>query len=251
MRLNIFLFSIIVYGFSCSIVSAGSLEIHLTAIEGTPVEHVNEVCTNMGMPVALALVYVSEPGWRICELDCEIVNTYCESGCEFDISEVYWTHDWFLGAQCEITPEGNVHISASDFGCSGDIDGQQPGIIVGNIIYRSFGYCEFNLLKANPVFITLYEKEIDGPGERELTFGDGLSILQCTALKWEDINGDYFIDSTDYAYFAEAWHSRPGDANWDERCDFYMDEYIDALDLASLCGSWLCYSYDCYCKLRE
>lgn len=251
MRLDKLLFSIIIFGFSCSVVSAGSLELRLEAIDGTPVEHVNEVCTNLGNTVALSIVYISEPGWRIFNFNCEInqlESPFCwdEPIGLFDISEVYWTNDWDFPGQCEITPEGNVHLSAGDIFSPG----QQPGIVVGNIIYWTFDCCEWNLLTLTSD-IPLYEEEINGPGVRELTFGDGMSILQCTVLKWEDINGDYFIDSLDYAEFAKAWLSRPGDANWDSACDFYIDDYIDARDLTSLCGTWLCYSYDCYCKLRE
>jgi hypothetical protein len=248
MRFNKFLFSIIISGFSCSVVSAGSLELRLEAIDGTPVEHVNEVCMNLGNTVALVVVYISEPGWHIPVFNCEIIQEdyQGEPIGHFDISEVYWTHDWELDGYCEITPEGNVRLSA------GVIIGlgQQPGIVAGNIIYWTFDCYEWNLLTLTSD-MTLYEYEIDGPGKRELTFGDGISILQGTVLKWEDVNGDYFIDSLDFAEFAEAWLSRPGDGNWNGRCDFNMDDYIDAYDLTSLCGTWLCYSYDCYCKLRE
>jgi len=113
MRRNKLLFSIIVFVFSCSIVSAGSLELRLEAVNGIPVEHVNEVCTNLGNTVALAIVYISDPGWSIPFFNCEIIKQDSYAGI-FDVSEVYWTYDWDLTPICEINPEGNVFLSAGD-----------------------------------------------------------------------------------------------------------------------------------------
>jgi hypothetical protein len=54
-----------------------------------------------------------------------------------------------------------------------------------------------------------------------------------------DCSGD--IDLKDFAVFALAWASEPGEFNWNWQCDLGLplDEYIDWRDLNALCGNWL------------
>ena len=73
---------------------------------------------------------------------------------------------------------------------------------------------------------------------------DGNSIVDMGAYEYGlfgdvDCSGD--IDFTDFAVFALAWASEPGDLNWNPLCDLGLplDEYIDGRDLNVLCGNWL------------
>lgn len=52
-----------------------------------------------------------------------------------------------------------------------------------------------------------------------------------TNLPCEDLNSDGCIDLTDLALLALAWHSKPGDKNWNPRADLNDDGIIDIQDL--------------------
>ena len=58
---------------------------------------------------------------------------------------------------------------------------------------------------------------------------------------FSDLDCSRDIDFIDYAIFALAWASEPGDWNWNPACDLGLplDEYIDGRDLNMLCGNWL------------
>ena len=56
-----------------------------------------------------------------------------------------------------------------------------------------------------------------------------------------DFNGDGIVNFSDYSIFAAAYLSKPGDGNWDQRCDISepADNVIDMLDFARLVDEWL------------
>jgi hypothetical protein len=56
-----------------------------------------------------------------------------------------------------------------------------------------------------------------------------------------DLYSDGVVDFKDFAKFAAAWYSQPGDDNWDAACDLYISgsDVIDEYDLAELCENWL------------
>jgi len=58
--------------------------------------------------------------------------------------------------------------------------------------------------------------------------------------KLGDFQPDGIVDMSDYAIMASAWHSKPGDENWNADCDISEpnDCCIDARDLSVLAGNW-------------
>ena len=69
----------------------------------------------------------------------------------------------------------------------------------------------------------------------------GITVLpQCIY----DINGSGRVDGGDYTYLSEAWHSRPGDANWNSLCDFNHDQYISGADYTWMSENWHKYDTD-------
>jgi len=54
-----------------------------------------------------------------------------------------------------------------------------------------------------------------------------------------DLNFDDVVDALDYAVFAAAWQTTPADPAWNPRCDFFLDEIIDARDLEAFMDSWV------------
>ncbi len=57
-----------------------------------------------------------------------------------------------------------------------------------------------------------------------------------------DFYRDGIVDFKDFAVFAAAWGSSPGDDNWNSACDISAptsDGIIDVLDLAEFCDDWL------------
>ncbi|MHC4098381.1 MAG: LamG domain-containing protein, partial [Planctomycetota bacterium] len=62
------------------------------------------------------------------------------------------------------------------------------------------------------------------------------SLLICPA----NFNSDAGVDEKDLAIFASAWHTRPGDPQWNSDCDITTPSgYIDRFDLAWVVDSWL------------
>jgi hypothetical protein len=74
---------------------------------------------------------------------------------------------------------------------------------------------------------------------RNLLTGDGIELVTAPR-SWTDLDGDRCVTFADFAIFANAWHSRPGDSNWDPNCDISIpsDGVIDELDLAVLFAKW-------------
>ncbi len=56
-----------------------------------------------------------------------------------------------------------------------------------------------------------------------------------------DCDGDDDVDAADFAVFASAWLTEPGDIGWNPRCDIASpaDHFVDALDLAVFVDNWL------------
>lgn len=56
-----------------------------------------------------------------------------------------------------------------------------------------------------------------------------------------DLDKDCHVDYRDFAIFALAWATKPGDAQWDPNCDIRVpaDNVVDILDLAVFVEEWL------------
>jgi hypothetical protein len=77
--------------------------------------------------------------------------------------------------------------------------------------------------------------------------GDGYTNLEeyinwlCTPTARADMNRNCVIDLGDFAVFAAAWNSHPGDANWNPYCDIARpaNAAVDTNDLLVLADNWL------------
>jgi hypothetical protein len=73
----------------------------------------------------------------------------------------------------------------------------------------------------------------------EPTVGGGfLHVSDPVPYAYIDLNLDDVVDMTDFAIFAAAWHSTPGDSAWNPDCDFFLDEVIDYRDLEAFVDAW-------------
>jgi len=87
----------------------------------------------------------------------------------------------------------------------------------------------------------------DYPGETDIDGEDrvinGRVDMGADEYYWSpaDFNNDEIVNFYDYAFFANAWLTKPGDGNWDPNCDINTpaDNYIDYHDLAVFCEDWL------------
>jgi len=70
--------------------------------------------------------------------------------------------------------------------------------------------------------------------------GTGIQLVTGPYLSG-DFEPDGDVDFKDFAIFAAAWLSQPGDANWNAVCDISMlsDNIIDEYDLMVFCENWL------------
>jgi hypothetical protein len=98
-----------------------------------------------------------------------------------------------------------------------------------------------------PVYLTT---DLDGRSR----FADGnctgtvvidMGAYEFDYAHWGDLDGDCDIDLTDYALYALAWLTQPGDAWWNPQCDISIpvDRLIDAADLAIVAKHWLAGNY--------
>jgi len=68
-----------------------------------------------------------------------------------------------------------------------------------------------------------------------------LFVMAGQARGIQDIYQDGYVYLLDFAIFAKAWKSQPGDDNWNPACDISEpnDDVIDERDLAVLADNWL------------
>jgi len=80
-----------------------------------------------------------------------------------------------------------------------------------------------------------------GCGEINESSGEALQGIAVAAILLGDFDNDHDVDLTDFAIFAAAWLTEPGDTKWNLRCDISdpHDGIIDELDLAVLSKHWL------------
>jgi hypothetical protein len=59
--------------------------------------------------------------------------------------------------------------------------------------------------------------------------------------KTADLNLDGIVNFIDYSIFSSAWHSEPGQENWNPLCDVNLpeDNQINIYDLQEFCSAWL------------
>ena len=87
--------------------------------------------------------------------------------------------------------------------------------------------------------------DIDGEGRVKDGNADGIEIVDIGADEYywspADFNGDEIVNFIDYAIFANAWMSHPGDPNWNPDCNIGtpVNNRIDYNDLAVFCEDWL------------
>lgn len=74
-----------------------------------------------------------------------------------------------------------------------------------------------------------------------VALGGGVFKVVCESTITGDFNGSCDVDMADYAMFASAWLSEPGDAQWNPNYDISSpaDNFIDMSDLAVFVGDWL------------
>jgi hypothetical protein len=65
--------------------------------------------------------------------------------------------------------------------------------------------------------------------------------LDANRIYSADFNVDWRVDLFDFAIFAQAWRTQPGDDNWNPKCDISdpSDSIIDGRDLSVLVSNWL------------
>jgi hypothetical protein len=75
---------------------------------------------------------------------------------------------------------------------------------------------------------------------RNLGTGAGIELVTEPGLIG-NFDYDNDVDLEDFAIFAAAWLSQPGDPSWNAACDILLpsDGVIDELDLAIFCDNWL------------
>jgi len=87
-------------------------------------------------------------------------------------------------------------------------------------------------------------------GEQMVTTGRSRDRSGTSGNKWQidfvgtvapDLDGDGQVNSVDFAIFASAWLTAPGDAGWNPYCDVSSpaDNFIDTLDLVVFADNWL------------
>jgi hypothetical protein len=79
---------------------------------------------------------------------------------------------------------------------------------------------------------------------RNLGTGDGIELIKLTGTRTKteagDLDEDGNIDMSDFAIFASAWLTKPGDPHWNTYCDLSLPAgTVDLLDLAVFAENWM------------
>jgi hypothetical protein len=79
---------------------------------------------------------------------------------------------------------------------------------------------------------------------RNLGTGDGIELIKVKGTRPEtspeDLDKDGDIDVSDFAIFASAWLTKPGDSRWNTSCDFSVPAgTVDILDLVIFVEKWM------------
>ncbi len=86
--------------------------------------------------------------------------------------------------------------------------------------------------------------------EQMVTTGRSRQLFKTSGNKWQvdfigtaapDLDGDGQVNAADFAIFASAWLTAPGDARWNPCCDISdpTDNFVDTLDLITFADTWL------------
>jgi hypothetical protein len=80
-----------------------------------------------------------------------------------------------------------------------------------------------------------------GSAEDNQITGEALWGIAAAVAALSDFDKDSDVDLGDFAMFASAWLTEPGDSKWNPACDIsdWPDGIIDELDLAALTEQWL------------
>ena len=80
--------------------------------------------------------------------------------------------------------------------------------------------------------------DVAGTFTSEYVYFDNIRLMGYSIADF-DTSGD--VNMVDFAIFASAWLTEPGDAQWNPKCDTATptDSYIDMQDLAVVVGCWL------------
>jgi beta-lactam-binding protein with PASTA domain len=80
-----------------------------------------------------------------------------------------------------------------------------------------------------------------GSAENNQITGQALWGIAVAVAALSDFDKDSDVDLGDFAIFASAWLTEPGDSKWNPACDIsdWHDGIVDELDLAALTKQWL------------
>jgi hypothetical protein len=85
-----------------------------------------------------------------------------------------------------------------------------------------------------------WKNNVDDDEDNQIT-GEALWGMAVSLPALGDFDLDTVVNSNDFAIFALAWLTEPGDAHWRSACDMAMprDYVIDALDLGAFVECWM------------
>jgi hypothetical protein len=160
----------------------------------------------------------------------------------------------------------NIHIAKAGDGemLSGRVLDHSGEPIAGAVVYaeplsRAFqiaadsddnGIYAFDSLNSNTIYTIWPSAEGYAFSSQNVTTGISLDDAAISGNVWGvdfaaflagDFDGDGDVDTADFAVFASAWLTGPGDARWNPDCDISIpaDNFIDTLDLAVFVDNWL------------
>jgi len=114
-----------------------------------------------------------------------------------------------------LTPGTDAEVGQVSIITNSNGDFTATGILPGTYDVAVKGYTSLSILKANELFT-----------------GGETTIINFGVLIEGDVNGNDYVDLSDAALFYAAWNSKPGDPNWNPKCDFDRDNWIYSADLS-------------------
>jgi len=165
----------------------------------------------------------------------------------------------------DIKAENVVSLNSFDFKLIYDTSAiSATGIIVGSLFDGTTPYTEINDASGYARVASVSEV-VNFSGNTTLATiiflvdSTGATILDLSIIKlinllgeeihWilGDVDGDRTVDTSDLSALSNAYGSKPGDSNWNSKCDFYVDSKVDIYDLFDQSKNYgKTYAYDGY-----